>query len=453
MGQLNVPVAPRALIVLSIDRYIMVVFQSTRSHTQHIDFFEAIFANLCPDGGLYSPVDIPHIDYSTLKSLNFSDLAQHIAIHYDERLRYTSAAYRQIYPFQPYIRKINSSISLLELFHGPTCAFKDFGVSFLAHVMEERLTATNSKALILTATSGDTGSAVAHAFHRKTAIRVVILYPAGKISDLQEQQISALGDNITAVKIDGTFDDCQRLVKCAFQDKALSVRLHLTSANSINIGRLLPQSFYYYFAYQQIRKEHNGPLYFCVPSGNFGNLTSGIIAARSGLPVDGFIAVTNKNRIVPRYIKSGRFRPRRSQATISNAMDVGNPSNFERLIAIYNRSHEKLRREITGYWVSDRATRQTISRLYRHSGQIVDPHTATGLYAAQRMLHHVPRTAHIITLATAHPCKFSEVITPLIDAPIPFPAHLQSIIKKEKQFITLPAHEKKFKRFLINNYA
>ena len=339
-----------------------------REAASRVGFREAIFSGLAPDGGLYVPQTTPDLR-ALIGTFGPDDGFEQVA----ERV--AGALFREDFPgegeqavqrvvhgafaaLSPRLRSlpaVQPNLHLLELFHGPTCAFKDFGASFLAAVMEEFLLEERRRALILVATSGDTGSAVARAFHKRRNIGVVILYPSGRVSPLQEQQLTTVGDNVTALEVAGSFDDCQRLAKEAFLDAELVTALPLTSANSINPGRLLPQAFYYIWA--RSRFAAGEPVVICVPSGNFGNLTAGVYAWQWGLPVRRFLAATNLNDVVPEYLSSGAFRPRASVRTLSNAMDVGNPSNFERLLAVFGGDPQVMRGTIEGLRVDDRQTR------------------------------------------------------------------------------------------------
>ncbi len=301
---------------------------------------------------------------------------------------------------------------ILELFHGPTLAFKDFGARFMARVfayLRAGATQDPRELTVLVATSGDTGSAVAQGFHGVPGTRVVLLYPSGKVSRIQEQQLTTLGDNITALEVRGTFDDCPRMVKAAFRDPELQARLALTSANSINIARLIPQTFYYAYAYAQLHDKATPPV-FAVPSGNFGNLTAGVLAQRMGMPCAGFVAATNANDVVPVYLASGRFTARPSQQTHSSAMDVGDPSNFARLLALYGGDRARMARDIRGYSASDEDTLGAMRELYDRYGYVADPHTAVGYRGLQRSLNDLGDTNQQqgIVLATAHPAKFAE---------------------------------------------
>ncbi len=313
--------------------------------------------------------------------------------------------------FAPVLRALESDLLLLELFHGPTCAFKDFGAQFLAGCMEEFLRGQKRRIQILVATSGDTGSAVAHAFHGRQGIDVVILYPSGRVSELQEKQLTTLGGNVHALEVAGSFDDCQRLAKEAFRDPRLAAALSLTSANSINIGRLLPQGLYYVFAATRRAALGGRAPVICVPSGNFGNLTAGLYAWAWGLPVRAFIAATNVNDVVPSYLATGVYEPRPSLATLSNAMDVGRPSNFERLERLFDGDWKAMGRMIGGAAVTDERTLATMREVHGRTGVFVDPHTAVGCAAAADALRDgTTGGSPVIVLSTAHPAKFVDVV-------------------------------------------
>ena len=390
-------------------------FISTRGSGRHYSFQEALLRGLAPDGGLFHPVqpaDLSGLFRSLKESTGFAEMAAEVthALFPDEFDRKTAEKLcTQAFPFSPELRPVDDSITILELFHGPSCAFKDFGASYLATCMEHFLAGSSRRAIILTATSGDTGSAVARAFHNKENIDVVILYPSGRVSPLQEKQLTTVGDNVTALEVEGSFDDCQRMVKEAFVDEKLMKELPLTSANSINLGRLIPQSFYYMYSWLQTRGS--GDIYFCVPSGNFGNLTAGILASEWGLPVRKFIAATNANDVVPEYLRTSRFSPRPSVQTLSNAMDVGNPSNFERMLAIFDNDAEKMRNRIHEEVVTDEETMETMARFYEETGLFIDPHTAVGYLASSRFTEKEKiGDGTILTLSTAHPGKFLEVV-------------------------------------------
>ena len=399
------------------------IFASTRGRARPASFREAVFRGLADDGGLYHPTTTPDLG-PLFRSLDpdapFAETARRVslALFADELGHETvERIVRGAFTFEPSLVDVDGRRWILELFHGPSYAFKDFGACFLAATMEEMIAGGGGEAVILVATSGDTGSAVARAFAGRRGIRVVVLYPSGRVSRLQEMQLTTVGGNVTALEVRGSFDDCQRMVKEAFLDRELSEGLHLTSANSISLGRLLPQSFYYIHAAAALRRgRRGGPApWFCVPSGNFGNLTAGVYAWQWGLPVAGFLAATNANDVVPEYLAGGEFRPRPSVQTLSNAMDVGNPSNFERLLAIFGGSVERMSAAIRGEVVTDAETLATIRETSERRGLLLDPHTAVGWKATERLIEDLekkggPFFGRVVILATAHPAKFLETI-------------------------------------------
>lgn len=389
---------------------------STRSPYEVVTFREALFQGLAADGGLYIPIetfDQRELYQSLPPGGNFADFAAQVLTPLlgDEiPAADIPAICRDAFFFAPALKRLEEDLYVLELFHGPSSAFKDFGASFLATTMSWFLQNENRRSLILTATSGDTGSAVAQAFFQKANIDVVILYPSGRVSPLQEKQLTTLGHNIHAVEVRGSFDDCQRLVKEAFLDRSLA-HLGLTSANSINLGRLLPQSLYYIWAFVQLRDSLTDDWIVTVPSGNFGNLTAGVYAWKWGLPVHRFLAATNTNDVVPEYLRTYRFTPRPSIPTYSNAMDVGNPSNFERLEVLFQKSPELMGTLITGRSVTDPQTLQTMRQTWETYHYDVCPHTAVGLRACldYRAEAAGDGACHVV-LATAHPAKFVETV-------------------------------------------
>jgi threonine synthase len=418
-------------------------FVSTRDiNGRKVSFFDAVFQGLAPDGGLYQPVDEPDLR-ALVRSLgadaSFLDVAgAMIQGLFGEE--YDAAGARDLavraFPFEPRLQPLEGGIEILELFHGPSCAFKDFGAGFLAATMETVIQRRGGRAVVLTATSGDTGSAVAQAFHQREHIDVVILYPSGRVSPLQERQLTTLGGNVHALEVRGSFDDCQRMVKEAFQNRSIAATIPLTSANSINVGRLIPQSLYYLWAFAQRKEAMEDELFFCVPSGNFGNLTAGIMAWRWGMAVKGFIAATNANDVVPEYLHTGIFTPRESIQTLANAMDVGNPSNFERLQHIFAGVDPTT--ILTGGAVSDTQIRATMKDVYERHGMLVCPHTATGIHLA-REVRAGGGTAgtdsgdeRIITLATAHPAKFLEVIEDAVGVEAEVPERLARLMNVPK---------------------
>ncbi|PWT87914.1 MAG: threonine synthase [Acidobacteria bacterium] len=421
------------------------LFYSTRNKSLRVSFQDAVLQGQPPDGGLYMPFEIPnlsihHLDHA--QRLSFSKLAIAASHQWleDEEIPHNLIA--DALNFDAPLVKLEDGLYVLELFHGPTLAFKDFGARFLAALLSYYTRSNGSQLTILVATSGDTGSAVAAAFLGAPGIRVVLLYPSGKVSLLQEKQMTTMGQNVTALEVRGTFDDCQRMVKSAFADTDLATQLRLTSANSINIARLLPQSFYYFRAFAQTHDFQ--PVAFAVPSGNFGNLTAGVLAKKMGLPVSQFIAATNINDVVPEYLKTGTFRPRPSQHTISNAMDVGNPSNFARLLELYGDSHQEMSSEIIGSSHTDSETRSAIREVYDRYGYVLDPHGAVA-YLAWRTTGSKP----CILLETAHPAKFSEEVESVIGRTLEMPVRLQQCLIRTKQSVVIANTFDALKSFLL----
>ncbi len=441
---------------------------ASRAHPQSaVSFRDALFTGLAPDGGLYHPVEAPDLGPLIARlddAHSFVDVAGEVsAALLGPELGEAQAKglARAAFPFAPVLKKLNDRILLLELFHGPTCAFKDFGAQFLAASMEEFLRQSTERIQVLVATSGDTGSAVAHAFHGRRNIDVIILYPSGRVSELQEKQLTTMGGNVHALEVAGSFDDCQRLVKEAFQDRVLRGRLKLTSANSINIGRLLPQCLYYIFAGTRRSALGKTAPTICVPSGNFGNLTAGVLAWRWGLPVSGFIAATNVNDVVPVYLDSGRFNPRPSARTLSNAMDVGNPSNFERLVEIFQGSWEGMADRIEGRAITDIRTLETMKRIYNEHGQMLDPHTAVGVAAALDHLESAaasgarggPESPRVIVLSTAHPAKFSEIVQRATGRLPEMPERLARCLGLPKQAVRLGTTLPELSDYLLRTFG
>ncbi len=432
-------------------------FRSTRSDTQRVGFMDAVVQGLAPDGGLYQPVEDVKLRDSLLKwdeSTSFTEIATRAALGiFGDELDEPDVAdlVETAFPFEPKLVALSDNLHVLELFHGPSCAFKDFGASFLAGVMERRFASRGDRAIILTATSGDTGSAVAEAFYRRENIDVVILYPSGRVSALQEMQLTGRGENIHALEVDGSFDDCQRLVKEAFRDQELRAALPVTSANSINVGRLLPQIFYYLYGFTRIKKRRPAKLFYTVPSGNFGNLTAGVFAWSWGMPVTGFIAATNANDTVPRYLLSGSYEPQPSVRTLSNAMDVGDPSNFERLQALFPAGSGSMGALIRGESVTDTDTRDAMRRWYERSGVFVDPHTATGVVAAERFGDSsYADLAMTLVLGTAHPAKFSDIVFEATGHRPPVPAQLAAALERVKHATRISAAYAELRDYLYS---
>jgi threonine synthase len=424
-----------------------------------VTFRQAVFSGLPADGGLYVPAKQPDLSARIAgfsEHTSFQELAADVVEQLIGDELSSEAVWRvceRAFTFEPTLRPLEEKLTLLELFHGPTCAFKDFGAAFLASVMEEFLLRESRRAVILVATSGDTGSAVARAFRGKANIEVVILYPAGRVSALQEQQLTTVGGNVTALEIGGSFDDCQRLIKQSFVDSELRGSLSLSSANSINLGRLLPQALYYIYGCLRLGRGTDEKRMICVPSGNFGNLTAGVYAWQWGMRVDGFIAATNINDVVPEYLVTGEFRPRRSLKTISNAMDVGHPSNFERLVIVFEGSAKKMQRWIKGVVITDQETRDTMRQVYQDSGILIDPHTAVGVLASRRYFEDSRYSGQILSLATAHPGKFVDIVEQATGTAPELPATLKEALAKKKEAIALKPTLDLLREFLLDRFA
>jgi threonine synthase len=432
-------------------------FISTRKKSGNATFKEALFKGLAPDGGLYHPEKMSDLKdlFSTFNAnTSFYDIARKVTYEVlkpEVSEKTADSIAKRAFTFTPKLRRLDNQLVLLELFHGPTCAFKDFGASFMAAAMEEFLHEEEKRTTILVATSGDTGSAVAKAFHGKKNIDVVILYPSGRVSNLQEKQLTTLGDNVIALEVKGAFDDCQRMVKEAFLDNDLNKHMTLTSANSINLGRLFPQSFYYIYGYSMLEDSYKNDMYFCVPSGNFGNLTAGVYAWKWGLATKGFIAATNVNDVVPEYLTTSEFKPRPSKQTLSNAMDVGNPSNFERLQEIFAGDWSAMKSVIHPEVVNDKETLKTISRVYRDYGIFIDPHTAVGFLASERYLDKKKnKSSQIMILSTAHPAKFNETVQEATGKTPDLPEPLSTALKLEKHSFVIEKNLKDLKDFLLS---
>ena len=430
---------------------------STKNRSEFTSLREAVLRGLPPDNGLYMPESIPALPepfIRNLKDYSFQDIAFTVTktlfqgVIPDEDLRkITDDAVN----FEAPVVSLNEHQHILELFHGPSLAFKDFGARFMAQLMSYFNQGASRELVILVATSGDTGGAVAAGFYQTPGTRVVILYPKGKVSDLQEKQLTTLGHNISALEVEGTFDDCQAIVKQAFLDEELTSRIRLTSANSINISRLVPQSFYYFEAFKQLENQEN--VVFCVPSGNFGNLTAGLFAQRMGLPVQHFIAATNINDVVPEYLESGAYTPRPSQRTLSNAMDVGNPSNFARMQDLYHDLEERstwnnMKASISGYAYTDEATRKAVKEVYDRYGYVIDPHGAVGYLALQEYQEKNPGTNGVI-LETAHPAKFLPDVEVILGQSIHVPERLAALADQEKVADLMPPEYGPVKEWLL----
>lgn len=411
-------------------------FYSLNRKAPEANFETAVRKGLAPDKGLYFPKSITPLDQSYLNHIEqFSDVE--VAFHAikqficpeipEEDLK---AIIADTLSFDFPVVAIEDGISTLELFHGPTMAFKDVGARFMARCLGYFNKNHREEVTVLVATSGDTGGAVASGFLGVKGVRVVILYPSGKVSQVQEKQLTTLGQNITALEVDGTFDDCQDIVKKAFLDSDLTHQMTLTSANSINVARWMPQMFYFMFAYKQL-KHKNVPIVFSVPSGNFGNICAAMLAQKLGLPFTHFIAANNANNVVQRYFETHQYSPLPSIQTISNAMDVGNPSNFIRIQELYNNDFEQLKKNLTAYSFSDEETKAALLSIYNKSGYVADPHGAVGYLGCQSYKTKHPHT-HTVFLETAHPTKFLDVVEEVIPEKIDLPPQIQAVIHKEK---------------------
>jgi threonine synthase len=448
-------------------------YYSLNKQSPITSFSEATILGQAPDKGLYFPETIPQVDkdlISNIENISNEEIAYRVIKPYvgneipdEELFRIVSETVNFEIPLVP----INDTISSLELFHGPTLAFKDVGARFMSRclgyfVSKGRPTAsgltrhssTKDKIIVLVATSGDTGGAVANGFYNVDGVEVVILYPSDKVSSVQEKQLTTLGKNIHALEVSGTFDDCQQLVKQAFADEALNKELFLTSANSINVARWLPQQFYYFFAYKQwLSSPPTGgdrdeqPPVICVPSGNFGNICAGILAHISGLPVIHFVAACNANDVVPRFMQSQNYQPHAAVATISNAMDVGNPSNFIRILELFHHQFPQLKEKLSAYSISDDETRATMKRVYDETGYILDPHGAVGYLALEQYLKHHPTEKGMI-LETAHPVKFYDVVEPVLKKKIELPQAVKQIMHLQKQSIMINSNYNELTGFL-----
>lgn len=428
-------------------------FYSTNKKSPTVDLEEAIMNGLAPDGGLYMPEVIPKLTvdfFNQAGSLSFQDLAFEVGKNFflpviPENVLRTIV--QESFNFDVPIVKLDKRLYVLELFHGPTCAFKDFAARFMARLFGFFAERAEKEITILVATSGDTGSAVALGFLNVVGVKVVILYPSGKVSLLQEKQLTGMEGNITALEVQGTFDDCQKLAKQVFLDKELRQKMNLASANSINVARLLPQSFYYVYLCAQLN-DKKLPIIVSVPSGNFGNLTAGVIAKKMGAPITKFVASTNSNDVVPEYLRTGNFQPKSSISTISNAMDVGNPSNFARMLDLYANDVEKMRADIFGISFSDVATRRAILDVFQKYRYIMDPHGAVAYLGLQDFLNKSNGYTGIF-LETAHPAKFFEEIENVIKEHISMPDKLKSYLGREKRSVALKNDFSELKSFLL----
>ena len=428
-------------------------YYSLNKQSPIVDFKQATINGQAPDKGLYFPESIPVVN---------KELIDNIEQYSNEEI-----AFRVIHPYTgntipekdlqqivaetvnfdiPLVR-VTENIFSLELFHGPTLAFKDTGARFMSRCLGYFVKGNDKKITVLVATSGDTGGAVANGFYDVEGVDVVILYPSGKVSSVQEQQLTALGKNIRAIEVAGNFDDCQQLVKQAFTDTDINKKLFLTSANSINVARWLPQQFYYFFAWKQWSGKTNPPV-IAVPSGNFGNICAGILAYTSGLPVKHFIAACNANNTVPEFLQTDNYQPKKAVATISNAMDVGNPSNFVRILELFHQQLGDLKKVFSSYSISDDATKAAIKEVYSTYHYLPDPHGAVGYIALQKYLEEHPAEKGMF-LETAHPVKFYDVVEPIINEKVPVPASVAAILNSKKHAVKMGTAYQEFKEYLL----
>jgi len=429
------------------------LYYSTINKNHKVSLKEAVLNSLAPDGGLYMPEYIstlPKKFFLDIENKTFQENSFEVAKNLTGENIPTSVLQtiiEETINFPAPLVYLDEYTASLELWHGESLAFKDFGARFMSRVMSYYLRGENKKQIVLTATSGDTGGAVAAGFYNTPGIRVVILYPSGKVSEIQEKQLTTWGNNISALEINGSFDDCQRLVKEAFADRDIQNKLSISSANSINISRLIPQTFYYFEAYRQIR-DKKLPITISVPSGNFGNLTAGLMAKKMGLPVQRFIAATNANNVVPKYLQSGVFTPKPTIATISNAMDVGLPSNFERILDLYGSTWNKITSDVFGFWLNDADTKKAIRDCFTKYQYITDPHGAIAYQSLKTTLNPSVK----IFLETAHPCKFTNVYDDDLSKMIIVPENIQKMINKEKQAKQMDSNFGIFKQYLMDLY-
>lgn len=429
------------------------IYYSTNKKAPKASLQEAVVRGLAPDRGLYMPeriVQLPEKFFTELGNLGLVEIAQNVATAFfgeDIPKDKLNSIVADTLNFEIPLKEVEEGIYVLELFHGPTFAFKDVGARFMARMLSLFVKERGDEVNVLVATSGDTGSAVANGFLGVEGIKVFVLYPSGKVSTMQEAQFTTLGQNITALEVDGTFDDCQALVKAAFMDEELNKYVKLTSANSINVARFLPQSFYYFWAYAQLsQKIEKTKTVISVPSGNLGNLTAGLFAKRMGLPVTRFIAANNRNDVFCEYIHSGQYTPRPSAQTIANAMDVGAPSNFDRILDLYGYAHDEISRGISAFRYNDDEIKDAIRKVYHQSGYLLDPHGACAYLALKEGKKEDEAG---IFLATAHPAKFSETVESCIEESVQIPDTLLSFMQNAKQSTPIPNEFDSLKKKLI----
>jgi threonine synthase len=429
-------------------------YYSTNKQVSPVSLQVAVVDGLAGDRGLYMPeriVALPASFFDEIEKLSFQEISYRVADAFFGEDMDAETLKKIVYEtlnFDTPLVRVKENMYSLELFHGPTSAFKDVGGRFMARLLGYFIKKQGqSQVNVLVATSGDTGSAVANGFLGVEGIHVYVLYPKGLVSEIQEKQFTTLGQNITAVEVDGTFDDCQALVKASFMDADLKAHMNLTSANSINVARFLPQAFYYFYAYAQLKKMGKADnIVVCVPSGNFGNITAGLFGKKMGLPIRHFIASNNRNDIFFEYLKTGQYRPRPSVATIANAMDVGDPSNFARVLDLYGHSWEAIKADISGAAYNDEQIAETMKEIYDETGYLLDPHGACGYRALAEQLQ--PGQVGVF-LETAHPAKFKDTVEPIIGEKVEIPVRLQTFMKGEKLSIPMSKSFEDFKSYLL----
>jgi threonine synthase len=428
-------------------------FYSLNKKSPDVNFKDATINGQAPDKGLYFPKTIPQVKkelITGIENISNEDIAFEVIKPYVGNAIHESDLYtivKETVNFSIPLVKVTDDIFSLELYHGPTLAFKDIGARFMSRCLGHFVKGGDKKVTVLVATSGDTGGAVANGFYNVPGVDVVILYPSGKVSSVQEKQLTTLGNNIHALEVNGNFDDCQQMVKAAFLDEELNKKLFLTSANSINVARWLPQQFYYFFAYKQWIEKNNPPV-VCVPSGNFGNICAGLLANASGLPVKHFIAATNANDIVPQYFATQNYQPKKAVATISNAMDVGDPSNFVRIMEIFQQQFSNLTAKVSSCSVTDAVTRKTLLAVYNEHNYLCDPHGAVAYRALEDYLKLNTNDKGIF-LETAHPVKFYDVVEPVIGQTVEVPESIKEELTKEKKSTLIGVGVEELKSFLI----
>ncbi|WP_300598482.1 threonine synthase [Niabella sp.] len=429
-------------------------YYSLNRRSPNVSFKEAAVMGQAPDKGLYFPEKLPRIEADLVKNIErfpeaelaFRVIRPYVGDSIPEDVLFDIVAQTVNFPFP--LQPVTESIAALELFHGPTLAFKDVGARFMSRCLGYFLKDQEKEVTVLVATSGDTGGAVASGFYGVEGVNVVILYPQGRVSPVQEKQLTAMGKNIVALEVAGSFDDCQRMVKQAFTDADIHAKRFLTSANSINVARWLPQQFYYFFAYKQWKGNAVAPV-VVVPSGNFGNICAGLLARETGLPLGHFIAACNANDVVPAFLQTENWQPRTTVATLSNAMDVGDPSNFVRIMELFHQEFPKLKEQLSAVSISDADTIATIARVYHATGYTLDPHGAVAYKALEDYQQAHPDGKGFI-LETAHPVKFPDAVKQATGTDVEIPESLQELMLQPKQAIAMPPDYEAFKAYLIN---